>query len=184
MSKSFSDAPSGNCAAPAASASPCHDLDRFDSNILRVLQDDARITNVELAERIALTPPPCLRRVRRLEESGHILGYHAKLDAKKLGFGVTGFISVGLARQRQADIKAFERRASGWPVVRECHALNGQIDFLLKCVARDLSEFQHFVTDTLMRTANVKRVRSSFVIHTSKDAVELPLGENELPPAP
>jgi Winged helix-turn-helix DNA-binding len=90
MSKSFSDARLRSYAALGTAVSPSHDFDRIDSSILRVLQDDARITNVELAERIALTPPPCLRRVRRLEESGHILGYHAKLDAKKIGLWCYG----------------------------------------------------------------------------------------------
>src|SRR6202142_892859 len=119
-----------------------HKLDSIDLRILYELQEDGRITNVELSRRAKITAPPCLRRMRALEKAGYIKGYHADLDGKSLGYEVTGFVFVGLAGQKDADLKAFEERVRGWPQVRECHMLSGEVDFLLKCVAQDLSAFQ------------------------------------------
>jgi DNA-binding Lrp family transcriptional regulator len=150
-------------------------LDAIDLGILRILQDEARLTKQDLAVRIGMTPAPCLRRLRRLESKRYILGYHAKLDRKTIGFEVLGFVSVGLENQGFDELKAFEHQAAAWPQVRECHATNGDMDFLLKCVTRNMTDFGSFVTDKLMRTANVKTVRSSLVIRTSKDDVGVPL---------
>src|SRR6201996_8246945 len=113
--------------------------------------------------------------MRALEKAGFIKGYHAELDGKALGFEVMGFVFVGLASQKDADLKAFEESARRWPQVRECHMLSGEVDFLLKCVAEDLSAFQSFITDTLTAEKNVASVKSSLVIHASKVAPGVPI---------
>ena len=143
-------------------------LDRIDRRILSDLQANGRMTNVELAERAGISAPPCLRRVRALERAGIIKGYHADLDGKALGYSVTGFVFVALNSQKDANLKAFEHSVRGWPQVRECHMLSGEVDFLLKCVATDLPAFQSFITDTLTAARNVASVKSSLVIHASK----------------
>ena len=112
-------------------------LDDIDRNILRDLQDNGRMTNVELARRVGISAPPCLRRVRALEEAGYIRGYHADLDPMALGFNVTVFAQVGLHSQAEPDLVAFEQLVRSWPEVRECHMLAGETDFLLKIVAED-----------------------------------------------
>ncbi|HBC54794.1 MAG TPA: AsnC family transcriptional regulator, partial [Alphaproteobacteria bacterium] len=124
-------------------------LDEIDQLILRELLADGRMTNVELARRVGISAPPCLRRVRALEEAGFITGYHAEVNTKLLGYQVTVFAMVSLRSQAESDLINFERRGAQWPIVRECHMLNGEIDFILKCVARDLSEFQSFLTEHL-----------------------------------
>ena len=150
-------------------------LDSIDLRILSELQADGRITNVELSRRARITAPPCLRRIRALEKAGFIKGYHADLDAKALGFEVTGFVFVGLASQKDADLKYFEESTRRWPEVRECHMLSGEVDFILKCVARDLSAFQSFITDTVTAEKNVASVKSSLVIHASKTVPGIPI---------
>ena len=116
-------------------------LDRIDRRILRDLQDDGRITNVELARRAGISAPPCLRRVRALEDTGYIRGYHADVDTELLGFGVMVFAQVGWTSQAESDLVAFESLVSSWPEVRECHMLAGETDFLLKIVARDWDSY-------------------------------------------
>jgi DNA-binding Lrp family transcriptional regulator len=143
---------------------PIDDIDRV---ILRHLQAEGRITNVDLANRAGLTAPPCLRRVRALEENGTIRGYHADLDAAALGYGITVFAMVSLKSQAEADLKAFEDHVSALPQIRECHMLNGEIDFILKVVAHDLQEFQKFLTSELTPAPNVESVKTSFVIRTA-----------------
>ena len=150
-------------------------LDSIDLRILAELQADGRITNIELSRRAKITAPPCLRRIRALEKAGFIRGYHAELDGRSLGFEVTGFVFVGLASQKDGDLKHFEESARRWPEVRECHMLSGEVDFLLKCVAADLSAFQSFITDTLTAEKNVASVKSSLVIHASKLAPGVPI---------
>jgi DNA-binding Lrp family transcriptional regulator len=149
-------------------------LDPIDRRILAELQDDGRMTNVELAKRVGISAPPCLRRVRTLEEAGYIRGYHADVDARMLGFEVQVFAMVGLHSQAEADLVAFEALCRDWPLVRECHMLNGEIDFILKCVAPDLSTFQSFLTGQLTAAPNVANVRTSLVIRPSKDAPGVP----------
>lgn len=124
-------------------------LDPIDRIILETLQNDGRITNVALAEKAGLTAPPCLRRVRALEESGVIRGYHAELDAERLGYGITVFALVSLKSQAEEELRAFEDHVATLPQVRECHMLNGEIDFILKIVSHDLQEFQKFLTAKL-----------------------------------
>lgn len=149
-------------------------LDEIDRKILSELQADGRMTNVELAKRVGISAPPCLRRVRTLEEQGYIRGYHADVDARGLGFEVQVFAMVGLHRQAQADLAAFEAACRSWPLVRECHMLNGEVDFILKCVAPDLSSFQHFLTEELLSTPNVESVKTSLVIRAAKDEAGVP----------
>jgi DNA-binding Lrp family transcriptional regulator len=152
-------------------------LDHIDRQLLTRLQDEGRITNVELASRVGLTAPPCLRRVRALEEAGIIRGYHADIDPQKLGFAITVFAMVSLKSQAESDLKAFEEHVSTLPQVRECHMLNGEIDFILKIVARDLQEFQAFLTSKLTPAANVASVKTSLTIRTSKQQPGVPLDE-------
>jgi DNA-binding Lrp family transcriptional regulator len=151
-----------------------HRLDPIDRKILAELQADGRMTNVELARRVGISAPPCLRRVRVLEDMGLIRGYHADVDARALGFEVQVFANVGLQSQAEADLRAFEERCREWPLVRECHMLNGEVDFILKCVAPDLSTFQSFLTDELLTTPNVGSVKTSLVIRGAKDEPGVP----------
>ncbi len=152
-----------------------HKLNSIDLRILTELQANGRITNVELSRRAKITAPPCLRRMRALEKAGYIKGYHANLDAKSLGFEVTGFAFVGLASQAEADLKRFEEQVRSWPAVRECFMLSGEVDFLLKCVAEDLSAFQSFITDTLTAAKNVASVKTALVIRGSKYEPGVPI---------
>ena len=150
-------------------------LDAIDLRILKELQADGRITNVELSRRAKITAPPCLRRMRALEKAGYIEGYHADLNGKALGYPVTGFIFVGLSSQKDADLKHFEERVRSWPEVRECHMLSGEVDFILKCVATDLQTFQTFVTETVTAEPNVASVKSSLAIHPTKIEPGVPI---------
>ena len=149
-------------------------LDPIDRMILAELQADGRMTNVELAKRVGISAPPCLRRVRTLEEAGYIKGYHADVDSRALGFEVQVFAMVGLVSQAEADLSRFEQRCRAWPLVRECHMLNGEVDFILKCVAPDLSTFQSFLTGALLTTPNVASVKTSLVIRVAKDEPGVP----------
>jgi DNA-binding Lrp family transcriptional regulator len=149
-------------------------LDPIDRKILAELQADGRMTNVELAKRVGISAPPCLRRVRTLEEQGFITGYHAEVNARELGFEVQVFAMVGLASQAETDLTAFEDKCRAWPLVRECHMLNGEVDFVLKCVAPDLSSFQRFLTGELLTTPNVESVKTSLVIRPAKDEPGVP----------
>ncbi|MGB8623768.1 MAG: Lrp/AsnC family transcriptional regulator [Paracoccaceae bacterium] len=149
-------------------------LDPIDRRILAELQADGRMTNVELARRVGISAPPCLRRVRTLEEAGYIRGYHADVDSRELGFEVQVFAMVGLQSQAEADLSAFEARCRDWPLVRECHMLNGEVDFILKCVAPDLSSFQSFLTEQLTAAKNVASVKTSLVIRCAKDEPGVP----------
>lgn len=154
---------------------PLANLDIIDTRILKELQADGRITNVALAQRVGITPPPCLRRVRALEEQGYIAGYHAHLDPKMLGYDVTAFAMVGLHSQAEVDLRAFENRVLAWPLVRECFMLSGETDFVLKCVAPDLATFQEFLTRHLTAAPNVATVKTSLAIRRVKDEPGLPI---------
>lgn len=153
---------------------PGNRLDPIDRKILAELQADGRMTNVELAKRVGISAPPCLRRVRTLEEQGFIRGYHAEVDPRELGFEVQVFAMVGLQSQAEVDLRAFEERCRAWPLVRECHMLNGEVDFILKCVAPDLSTFQSFLTGDLLTAPNVGSVKTSLVIRGAKDEPGVP----------
>lgn len=145
-----------------------HNLDDTDIRILRELQADGRITNVELAKRVGISAPPCLRRVRALEEAGIVRGYYAMLDEKKLGYELIAFAYVGLHSQSEADLVAFEEKVETWDVVRECYMLSGEIDFLLRCIAPDLGTFQNFIIHQLTAAENVDSVKTSLAIRRSK----------------
>ncbi|MBM3504007.1 MAG: Lrp/AsnC family transcriptional regulator [Alphaproteobacteria bacterium] len=150
-------------------------LDEIDRQILRDLQEDGRMTNVDLARRAGISAPPCLRRMRALEKAGYVRGYHAELDAKALGFDVTVFALVGLHSQAESDLVAFEQRVAAWPLVRQCYMLAGEVDFMLKIVARDWDEYQAFLTKELTAAPNVAHVKSSLAIRTSKNQPGVPL---------
>ncbi|MDG1970745.1 MAG: Lrp/AsnC family transcriptional regulator [Paracoccaceae bacterium] len=149
-------------------------IDAIDRKIMAELQADGRMTNVELSKRLGISAPPCLRRVRMLEEQGLIKGYHAQVDSRALGFEVMVFALVGLSSQAEADLVAFEELCEDWPLVRECHMLNGEIDFMLKCVAPDLSTFQTFLTGDLTSAPNVASVKTSLVIRGAKQQPGVP----------
>src|ERR1044072_7413126 len=144
-------------------------LDAIDWKILKELQGDGRMTNVELARRVGISAPPCLRRVRALEEAGFIKGYRGLLDEKLLGFEVTMFAMVHLSSQAEADLAAFEAFVRKQPIVRECWMLSGEIDFILKCVAPNLAAFQAFVAELTAAPA-VRNVKTSLTLRNSKDA--------------
>ena len=150
-------------------------LDRTDRRILAALQDDGCITNIDLAGRVGLSAPPCLRRVRALEKSGVIHGYHADIDAVALGFHVTVFAQVGLASQAEHDLRAFEALVGSWPEVRECHMLAGEADFLLKIVATDWDSYQVFLTSKLTTAPKVSHVKSALAIRTAKRLPGVPV---------
>jgi len=150
-------------------------LDSIDRRLLAELQAEGRVTNVDLAKRVGLTAPPCLRRVRALEDAGVIRGYHADLDAGRLGFTITVFAMVSLKSQAEEDLRAFENHIKGLPEVRECHMLNGEIDFILKIVSKDLQSFQEFLTSKLTPAPNVASVKTSLTIRTAKNDPGVPL---------
>ena len=154
-------------------------LDAIDWKILKELQDNGRMTNVELARRVGFSAPPCLRRVRALEEAGFIKGYRALLDEKLLGYEVTVFAMVHLTSQAEPDLKAFEDFVRKEPLVRECWMLSGEIDFVLKCVAPNLSTFQDFVA-RLTAEPHVRNVKTSLTLRSAKDAAMVPLEEKRI----
>lgn len=151
------------------------ELDAIDWRILKELQSDGRMTNIALAARIGLSAPPCLRRVRALEDAGLIRGYAAILDEDALGFGLTAFAMVRLHNQSEADLRAFENRVLGWPLVRDADMLSGESDFMLRCVARDLPAFQRFVLDDLTAAPNVASVKTFLAIRRAKREPGVPI---------
>ncbi len=161
--------------APAGGMRVKANLDAIDWKILKELQDDGRMTNVELARRVGISAPPCLRRMRALEEAGIVTGYRALVDEKALGFDVTMFAMVGLSSQAEADLNAFAVRVKDWAIVRECYMLSGEADFILKCVAPTLRAFQGFIEE-LTGAANVASVKTSLTIRRIKDAPIVPIG--------
>lgn len=149
-------------------------LDTIDLFILAELQRDGRMTNVELARRADITAPPCLRRVRRLEEAGVIRGYHADTDAAQLGWEIMFFAVVGLDSQKEQVLSAFEAAVATWPEVRECHMIRGGGDFLLRLVARDTAH-QNGLTQQLTGMASVSRVQTLQTIRTSRNEAGVPI---------
>ena len=143
-------------------------LDTVDRKILADLQANGRMTNVELAARAGISAPPCLRRVRALEDSGVIRGYHADIDGDALGYTVMIFAFVGLTSQAETDLQDFEKMVGDWDMVRECHMLMGETDFLLKIVAYDWDDFQRFLTTKLTPAPNVSHVKTALSIRSRK----------------
>ncbi|MDH3700859.1 MAG: Lrp/AsnC family transcriptional regulator [Alphaproteobacteria bacterium] len=158
-------------------------LDKIDLRIMRDLQADGRMTNVDLAKRAGISAPPCLRRVRALEESGFIRGYHADVNAEALGYGVTVFAQVGLSSQAESDLVAFETLVAQWPQVRECYMLAGETDFLLRIVATDWDSYNRFLTSALTSAPNVSHVKSALAIRASKQEFGVPIDDTVEPPA-
>jgi DNA-binding Lrp family transcriptional regulator len=149
-------------------------LDEIDRRIISELQGDGRMTNVELARRAGISPPPCLRRVRRLEEAGYIQGYHAQTDGQKLGWQISFFVIVGLESQKQAVLDGFESLVASWPEVRECHMIRGGGDFLLKLVARDAAH-ENQLTAKLTSAPHVAKVQTLQTIRTSRALAGVPM---------
>ena len=154
-------------------------LDDVDRQILSDLQTDGRMTNVELAKRAGISAPPCLRRVRVLEDGGIILGYHADIDADALGYSVNVFAFVGLTSQAESDLQEFEDMVRAWPQVRECHMLMGETDFLLKIAAHDWDDFQRFLTSRLTPAPNVSHVKTALAIRSAKNMPGVPIDKIE-----
>jgi len=150
-------------------------LDEIDLRILRDLQENGKITNVELARRVGISAPPCLRRVRALEEAGFITGYHAEIEPAKLGYNVTVFAQVGLDSQSESELSAFEKLVRSWPEVRDCHMLAGEADFILRIVAQDWETYQKFVTEKLTPAPNVANVKSALTLRASKHEPGVPV---------
>ncbi len=151
-------------------------LDALDWRILKELQADSGLTNVLLAQRVGLSPPACLRRVRSLEEAGLIEGYTALLDEAALGFSLTAYAMVRLHNQAEADLRAFEDLVLGWPIVREAYMLSGESDYILKCIAPDMASFQDFVLGTLTAAPNVASVKTYLTIRRAKREPGVPVG--------
>lgn len=156
-------------------------LDRIDRGILRHLLTDGRMTNVELARRVGISAPPCLRRVRALEEAGIIRGYHAELAPEALGYPVTVFAQVGLSSQADSDLKAFEQLVATWPEVREAYMLAGETDFLLKIAAPDWDSYQRFLSTKLTSAPNVNHVKSALMLRLSKNDPGVPVPDQSSP---
>lgn len=152
------------------------ELDAIDFRILRELQNEGRMTNVELASRVGISAPPCLRRVRKLEEAGIITGYRALINAPSLGYDLVAFCMVGLRHQSDASLKSFAAATRKWPIVRESWMVSGESDFLLHCVARNLTHFQDFVVEELTADENVDTVRTMLTIRKVKDEGLVELG--------
>jgi Lrp/AsnC family leucine-responsive transcriptional regulator len=151
-------------------------LDRTDLRILEVLQREGRITNAELAERVNLSPSPCLRRLQRLEAERVITGYSAQVDPRAVGLGMRAIVRVQLAKHDAATIERFVERVNRWDEVVACFALTGDMDYLLEVAVADLEHFSKFLLDKLLNAAGVADVNSSFVLRTVKESHALPLG--------
>jgi len=150
-------------------------LDQFDLSILSLLQQDARLTNNELSDKVNLSASQCSRRRSRLEDEGLIAGYHARLDREKVGLGIVTIINVTLATHNPDNSKRFAALISNLPEVQEAHALTGEMDYFIKVVAKDLNGLRDFVNDVLLPHESVQNVKTSIVLETLKDTSSLPL---------
>ena len=150
-------------------------LDALDISLLAALQREGRIANTELAERIGLSPSACLRRVQRLEAEGYIVGYRAVLDANRLGYGLQAFVRLQLARHDAASVERFVARVGDWDEVVACHALTGDMDYLLHVMVADLDHFSRFLLDRVLRPGDVADVNSSFVLRAVKAGGAVPI---------
>ncbi|MCK5284866.1 MAG: Lrp/AsnC family transcriptional regulator [Alphaproteobacteria bacterium] len=150
-------------------------LDQIDKKILKNLQQEGRITNVELAQRVGISAPPCLRRVRVLEESGYIKSYHAKIDLDALGYSITVFAFVKLTGQSDSDLVEFEKFVMQQSLIRECTLLAGDVDFILKIIAKDWDSYQDFHKNKLIKAPHVTSVKSSLAIRVFKDELGIPM---------
>jgi Lrp/AsnC family leucine-responsive transcriptional regulator len=159
------------------------ELDKTDRRILAILQADGRLTNQEIADKVSLSPSPCLRRIKRLEQAGVIRQYVALLDADKLGLGLLAYVNVRLEKHGDSNAAGsarspranFSASVASWPEVVACYAMTGEMDFLLRVHVEDMEHFSHFMMDTLLRHPAVLDVRSSFALQRIKDTTALPL---------
>lgn len=155
-----------------------NELDRIDLQILRELQRNGRLTNQELAERVALSPSPCLRRVKRLEHEGYIRDYVVLLNPEKVGLKLLAYVTVRLNkvfRAQDSPVSEFAKDVQTWPEVVECYAMSGDMDYLLRVQVEDLPQFSRFAMDTLMRHPAVVDMRSSFALQKIKQTTQLPI---------
>jgi Lrp/AsnC family leucine-responsive transcriptional regulator len=150
-------------------------LDRTDRKILDLLQRDGRLSNVELAEKVALSPSPCLRRVRALEESGVVRQYVALLDPGKVGLALLAYVNVKLEKRGKMPIDEFSQAVQDWPEVVACYSMTGEMDYLLRVQVEDLDHYTRFMMDRLLKQAGVLDVKSNFVLERIKDTTALPL---------
>ena len=161
----------------AQNEKPLVKIDRTDRRILECLQKDGSLTNQQLAEEVGLSPSPCLRRVRALEEAGIILRTATILDHKKLGLALTAIILIGMDRHTPERFAAFEEQVSGYPEVQECYLITGQsADYMLKVVVPDMDHYHQFLLNHITRIPGVSGVHSSFVLRRVLDSTALPLG--------
>jgi len=151
-------------------------LDEFDRRILRILQAEGRLPNSDLAARVGLSPTPCLRRVKALEQAGVIAGYRADLDRSRAGLGLTVMVGVKVDGHKDENASAIQEAFISMPEVIACHLVSGEADFLLEVVVRDLQAYEKFLLGKLIKLPMVKDIRSSFVIRTVKDRTPLPIG--------
>jgi Lrp/AsnC family transcriptional regulator, leucine-responsive regulatory protein len=151
------------------------DLDRTDLRILEVLQQDGRISNQELAERVSLSPSPCLRRLRRLEELGVIRQYVALVDPQRIGLGLLAYVTVKLEKRGKMPMDEFRARVQTWPEVLACYAMTGDMDYLLRVHVEDLEHFSRLVMNQLLKQPGVVDVKSSFALDRIKETTALPL---------
>ncbi len=150
-------------------------LDKIDRQILHYLQEDGRMSNVDLAKKVNISAPPCLRRVKALEDSGYIKGYHADINAQALDYNMTIFAQISLEHHSDKDLSAFTDMVQDWEMVRECHLMTGDFDVLLKVVAKDWDEYQHFITEKVTKADNVGNVRSHLSVRTAKQEPGVPI---------
>jgi Lrp/AsnC family transcriptional regulator, leucine-responsive regulatory protein len=150
-------------------------LDQFDLRIITELQRDASITNVALAKKVGLSPPPCSRRVRRLEKRGVIRTWHVEIDRKSIGLGVTVFVAVKVGRHQDIEANEFVAAMERWHEVLSCQLISGDMDFLLEVVVEDQDAYQRFLFEKLLKGPNVQDVRSNFAIKSYKNAGALPV---------
>jgi len=153
-------------------------LDRIDREILAALQHEGRITMSDLAEKVGLSPTPCMRRVRLLQEAGVIIAYGAQVDQVAVGLPVSVFVNVTLQRQAEAELEEFEAAVAQCPEVMECYLMTGTSDFLLRIVAADLFAYERFLKETLTRIKGIANIQSSFALKQVVHRSALPLTEN------
>tara|TARA_B100000965_G_scaffold387276_1_gene390441 strand:- start:474 stop:944 length:471 start_codon:yes stop_codon:yes gene_type:complete len=151
------------------------ELDGIDLKILRILQDEGRISNLDLSKKIGMSPPPTLRRVRDLEKNGFIDGFRANLEPSKLGYDLTAWIFISLKNQNEESLNSFEKLVWGWETIRECYMLNGEVDFILKSVSKNMFEFNDFLLQNITSNENVLSVKTAFAIKTTKRLGNVPI---------
>jgi Lrp/AsnC family leucine-responsive transcriptional regulator len=154
---------------------PQIELDKIDLQILAILQREGRVSNQEVADRVSLSPSPCLRRIRRLEDAGVIRQYVALVDPGSVGLGLTAFVTIKLEKRGRALLEDFRARIQSWPEVVGCYALTGDMDYLLRVHVEDLQHFSGFVMERLLKQNGVVDVKSSFVLDCIKETTALPL---------